>query len=207
RAARDPNAAVRQSVLHTLQAQPIFPQAAGEQLTLSLLAKLAWAEPTQQRNFQKSLATLLKPKMEQDTVWVKHLINAALGELQSDTPAEVIAQLLGERVQLPTSILPDCVKLLSHPVYGGPAANMLLGAPRAAFEPVCEGLRARKPSDRAAAAQLLGKLAKVGQADGVTNEQYRQAMDELSAMVNNESNPEARAAARIALNNLTANGR
>jgi len=196
--ARDTDEAVRIAAVKALAAQTNFPASAGEELALSFLAKLPWADIAAQREFQKALLALLSDKAGNDDAWFTHLMKVAVGDAPSDTPPAMIAKLIGGHRKVPVKFLPDLVRLLSHPVYGGPAAEILNTLPRESAGPLIDGLKSDRPAERAAAAKLLGTLAALNRNNGVTRDQWRKAVEALAALEATEKDPEVRLTAKQA---------
>ena len=201
---RDADQTTRIAAFRALTVQASFPATAGEELARSFLTNQLWSDEAAKAEFTKALLALLSNKAGSDEVWLVQLLNAATGETPSDAPPALIAKLIGAHRKVPAKFLPDLVRLLPHPVYGGPAAEILGTLPREAFSPLVTALKSDKSVERAAAAKLLGVVAAVGRPDGVTRDQWRQAVEALAEMEAIEKEPDLRRIAREAKIALTA---
>jgi len=186
KAARDEVQAVREAAGLSLFTLKKVPAAAGPELAQSYLARRDWDAPASRGKWGTMLFELLRTLAPSDEVWFADLVAAATGDKPSDAPANEVARLIGLHRKVPTKSVAELVPLLTHPVYGAPAADILTNLPKLAHEPLMAGLKAQKPADRAAAAKLLGKTANPTNRDGVSAEQWRAAADALTALAVND---------------------
>ena len=198
RAARDTDQAAREAAGVALFTLKKVPTAAGPELAASYLARLTWDTAAARAKWGATLVEGLATLAPADEVWFAELTAAATGVKPTDAPEAQVARLIGLHRKVPAKSLPDLVTLLAHPVYGPPSSDILAGLPRLSHEPLLEGLKARKPADRAAAAKALGQNASLSRPDPVSREQWRAADEALAGVALNDADPEVKTAANFA---------